>query len=830
MIPARIIIKTIKCALYSGEILVLGIALMIATAAISTITLFNSRIDAALLDNRADLLGAQLVIIGNQALPNAVIKKANDHHLTLTKKTNFLSMVTANKKLKLANIMAATQHYPLFGTIKTKSGIESPPLASEGPKPGFAYVDSRLLAQLNLTIGQSITIGYTDFIAQKLLVSLPSPAITMINIAPRVLINAHDLKKTGVIKPGSRVQYEWFFTGTTDNINLFSSWLNSSLDRQYNIISSTQQTGSIQEFSKTSTRFMNLAALASILFAGIALVMSTSWFFTRQQTFIALLRTFGTPFSSIRNLYLFVLIIIALFSIGSGMVIGVLIQGTFVNWLVLSFDSPLPPPAYRSLWLSIATGFLLLIGFALPRIMIINTIKPISLFRGKTLALKGNNLLLYSSACLSTIFLLMIYTNDIELTLTVSLLILLSGGLFWILATLLKYVSGRLSGYCKGGIQLALIAFRQQSGAMRGQLLAFSLVIMVAVFIGTLQHGIIKSWLKQLPANTPNYFLMNIAPNQVQPFKAMLSSLKLSNSTLYPVVRARLIALNNKPILSTVPPAAKNSNALYRALNLSSATALPYENKIIKGRWLNNKAPGHNPEVSVDAELAVTLNWKIGDILTLKSGTQWLKATITSTRAINWNTFTPNFYLLFNPKTLRNYPQTYMTSLYIASSETEKLLKIITQFPNISVFDISAILNQVQDMLTKLSQVIILMLFFVLLSGVAILISASQHAFYENKQRIALLRAFGAQKRTILVSTFGHYLILGLACGIIGTTCANIGASVLAQMVFKVNYYPSLIASLLWPLAGMSIVTLFGIIANFKLFKASPTILLSRLF
>ena len=822
-------IKIFKNALSSGELFVLVFSLIIATASITTITLFNSRIDNSLVQSTAKSLGADIVIVSGQALPNKVMVRAKELNLKFAKKTNFLSMVVKGKQLTLASVMAATKSYPLRGDIKLKNARHGSIMKGHVPSRGKASIEPRMLSQLKLKLGQTITIGNASFIANSILAELPSPTMSLVNFAPRILINAADLPKTQVIQPGSHVHYEWFFTGKPTDIKLFTQTLKQTLDRQYRFIDTNSPSGNTAELLKTASRYMKLAALISIVFAGIAIMMSTSWFFRRQQTLIALLRTFGTPYKTIRTLYFLLLSMVAIISIFFGLIIGQLMQGFLVDIIFGTFDQRMPSADYSSLWLSIITGILLLIGFSLPNILLIHSIKPILLFRHDLPTLNTNKLLFYLSASICIIALLILYTKDIMFAIFIIGLMALGTAFFWLVGYIVFHFAREIAHATKRSLKLALISFTREKGAVRAQLLAFSLVITMIIFVSVLQQDIVRSWIKKIPKNTPNTFLLNIAPNQVQAFMKTTKSLELKLSPLYPVVRARLVALNDQPILKAIPNSAKNNNALYRDLNLSWTSTLPEGNKIIVGSWFSPKNVSTAIETSVEAGVAKSLGLKLGDRLTLKNGPQLIHATITSIRSVNWNTLTPNFFLLFSANALKAYPHTFMTSLYLDGANQEALSKIISQFPNISVFDISAILNQVQHLLTKLNQAILILLIFVLLSGLAILASASQRAFYENKQQLALLRTFGASKRILLLSTLGQYLILGLVSGLIGTVCANIGASIVAQVLFKITYHGSLLTFIGGPIFGMIIITLFGLMLNIKLFNIPPTILLRRL-
>lgn len=820
--------KIFKNARSAGELWVLFFALAISITAISTITLFNSRISQSISQNTAERIGAELIISAGKPLPMAITKRAKSLGLAMATKTNFLSMATHNTQFKLTSVMAATENYPLRGQIKIKTDAIAQNTDAAVPDLGNAYIEPRLLTSLNLTLGKTITIGQANFTITGLLVSAPSPSASLINFAPRILINAKDLAKTQVIKPGSRVQYQWFFTGKPAALSAFQQTAATTLDRQYRVITTSTSRQDTDDFLNTATRFMNLSAMVSILFAGIAMIMSTNWFFQRQQPFIALLRTFGTAFKAIRLLYFYLLLSVGVLATLTGLLLGYLIQGVLIDILFSVFNETIAPATLDSLWLSIATGILLLTGFSLPHLLLIKTIQPMSLFQKRQHNI-NRPLLFATIAAVSVIALLLLYTQDIWLTMISLLFVLGCIALFWFIGLGLNLLLRQIAPHTSGAIKLALLRFTQSKGAIKSQLLAFTLVITFGVFINSMQQDIIKSWQQALPKDTPQAFLVNISPAQKNDFERTLVSLKIPPTVLYPVLRARLIAINDKPLLSVIPAQAKNNNVLFRDLNLSWTNTLPKSNALTAGAWFKKNKSHSKNEVSIDADLAKNLALLLGDALTFSNGATSITATITSFRRIDWNSFSPNFYFLFPQKTLSAFPHTYMTSVYFGQNKPEKLNRLIRAFPNVSIYDISEILNQVNAILSKLNQAILVLLGFIVLAGVAILISANQRAAFETKQQLALLRTFGASKTKLYVSILGQYALLGFISGLVGTVAANIGAIAFGELAFNISYHVNITSIIVIPLISALLVALFSLALNRKILKTPPHTLLSIL-
>ena len=123
-----------------------------------------------------------------------------------------------------------------------------------------------------------------------------------------------------------------------------------------------------------------------------------------------------------------------------------------------------------------------------------------------------------------------------------------------------------------------------------GQILAFSITLVAMVLSFTVRTDLINDWHKQLPANAPNHFALNIFPDQQQSFQQDLQQQQINGSQFYPVVRGRLVAINNTPVQQIVSKDSQGENATHRELSLTWTKDLPEDNKITAGSWWQDDA------------------------------------------------------------------------------------------------------------------------------------------------------------------------------------------------------------------------------------------------
>lgn len=102
---------------------------------------------------------------------------------------------------------------------------------------------------------------------------------------------------------------------------------------------------------------------------------------------------------------------------------------------------------------------------------------------------------------------------------------------------------------------------------------------MLLALLLVLCGDLIDSWQQQLPPESPNYFLINIASEQVAPLKAFLSEHQVIPQTFYPVVWVQLTKINSSPTEG------QQDNPLNRKLNLTWQDTRPAHNPPVASHW-----------------------------------------------------------------------------------------------------------------------------------------------------------------------------------------------------------------------------------------------------
>jgi len=353
------------------------------------------------------------------------------------------------------------------------------------------------------------------------------------------------------------------------------------------------------------------------------------------------------------------------------------------------------------------------------------------------------------------------------------------------------YALVRLTGKLRGGVGIAwrygLANVSRRGGASVVQIVAFGLGLMMLLLLAVVRGDLLRDWRRSLPANVPNNFLVNISPDERAPLADFLKAHGFGEPAMYPMVRARMTAVNGVPSESIKLKGDRGRGFLEREQNLTWASALMPDNQLIAGQWWTADQMG-KPLVSISTEYQEALGLKIGDELKFDVAGESLTARVASIRKIRWDSFRPNFFLVFPPGLLDGAAGTYMTSVFLTPAQRPALVDLVKQFPTVSVFDVDAILKQIRDIMDRASLAVQYVFLFTLAAGIVVLLAAVQATRDERRYESAMLRTLGASRMTVLQGVAAEFSALGFLAG----TLAAVGASgvgwILARRLFSLEY------------------------------------------
>ena len=773
-----------------GELKVLVVALIIAVASMTSIGMFTQRINNAMTDQAGQFLGADLLLRSPQSINNNIIDQAKRSGLKTTSSLSFSSVIVAHDEFQLTHIKAVDQHYPLLSQIKTsKTQYGAEQSVNYGPPAGEVWLAPRLFSLMDLKLNDEIELGETQLKVTAVLKHDPGQASSFMSIAPRLLMNILDVDKTGIIQPGSRVTYLAGFSGEFSDRQRFEKWLVPQLTTSQKLVGGTEGSQAINSAMQKAEQYLALASMLSVMLSGIAIAMTANRYGQRHFDQSALMRCMGASQKTIIQIFSLQLLILGLLGSLIGCFAGYLAQEGLVVLLKEFLSPELPAPGLYPVFTGLVSGFVTLTGFSLPALLRLKSVPPLRVLRKDITPLPVSSLFVYGLAVSSMVGLMWWQSGQLLLTLLVVVGVVFSVSILLLLTLLLMQVSKIiirfLSGPWKTGLQ-QIIRHRKENQL---QMLAFGLSLMILMTIFLLRTDLIARWQAQLPDDAPNHFVVNIQKNEVNAVKQFFSDRSVKTEGLYPMVRGRITEINNMAVLDAVPDKSKLDESLKRELNLSWGTELQSNNKLLKGRWWGEQDAG-KLHISIEQGLAKRLQVEIGDSLTFKIAEQSIRASIQSIRSVQWDSFQPNFYIIFPEEVIDYFPVSYISSFYIDESKKSLLNDLVKSFPTLTVLEIDAIMEQVKSIMEQVTAAVEYVMLFVLLAGMMVLIASMQSSMDERVHAAVIMRTLGAKKSFLSRSQFSEFSMLGLFSGLLAIAGTEMIAYLLYTYVFDLHFEP----------------------------------------
>lgn len=813
----------------SGELRLIGVSILIAVACLTSVAFFTDRVKRATELQASELLAADLVLVSSKKIDDIYIEQARTLNLTYSLNESFRSVALKDERLELAEVKAVDGRYPIRGQLRIADALFGAESVTENvPQPGAVWLDSRLLQSLQARPGDTIGLGAATLRVAKIITYEPDRGGDLFNIAPRLLMNRADLPASKLILPGSRVQYRLLLGGDAASLEQYRQAIKNIENEHLRVDGIRDARPEIRTALERAEQFLGLAALVSVALAGLAIAMSAGRYAGRHYDHCAILRCLGLKQRQITRLYLLQLIMLGLLFSLPGCALGYLAQEGLNRLLAGMISESLPRPSLWPVFTGLAAGLVTVLAFALPQLLRLARVPPLRVLRRDLTPLPLNNYLIYALAAGALLLLSPWQSGSVRLTLYTLAGLFLTALVLAVAAKfmlrLLKYLQPGLTSAARHG--LANLTRRSHQGV--AQIIGIGIGVTVMLLLTLIRTDLLEGWQNRLPPQTPNYFLINIQPDQVDDLRAFLSGALGKEIKLYPMIRGRLTHINNRRLDPEAFNDPRARRLAAREFNLSYADKPQADNELISGRWWGAEA-AHNPYFSVEEGIAETLGIKQGDRLRYSIGGQELTAEVLNLRRVEWDSFNVNFFVVANTEAMRGYPGAFISSFYLPGAERPLLIRLVRQFPSVTILDIDALLKQVRIIMDQVVRTVEFVFIFTLLTGVAVLFAALQTTHDERGHEAALMSALGARRRQILAGLTAEFVCLGLLTGLLSALAASAIALILAKFVFNIEAVINPVIWLVAPLSCCLIIVLAGLLGTRKALSSSPMTVLRRL-
>ncbi|RVU85822.1 FtsX-like permease family protein [Leucothrix sargassi] len=800
-----------------AEMRLLFLALLVSVTAVTSVNFFTDRTERSMLQQATKLLGADVIVRSSRPLDEAYLTQAEELGLQHAEMISFNSVVSVGDSLQLSQIKAVSSSFPLRGSVETSAQLDGIASATtlEALQSGQAWAESSLFSALEITPQSEVRIGRSLFTLDKVLLKTPDQSGSVFQFSPQVLMPLADLPATGLLTPGSRARFSYLFAGNDQQVSEMTSWLKSRLATGERLETLEDGPPSVNRALERAQRFLNTAALLSVILAGAAIAL-TSYSFNRHETHtVAVLKTMGASRRRILFRYLSQLFLTSTVAALVGALLGFVIQAGLTYMLRDIIGSSLPAPSITPAITGLFTAWIKVLGFSSPQLVQLVNTSPVQIFQQQSLSYTNSWKFLLATVLAAIFTLMLIQTGDIRLAVFIFLGTLLAVVAFWLVS------AGLLKLLKRASTNTTVRTLANADHRLKVLIVVFGIGLFSLLLLTALRGDLLDRWQNSIPKDAPNNFLINIQPDQVDGLKTYLAEKQIS-ADLYPMIRGRLVAMKGKPVVLDDFKDPRSRRLLQREFNLSSTQDLPEANILLEGQWFaEDDTNGFSVEESVMERYGLAL----GDTMTFDIAGQTITQTITSTRRVNWDNLTPNFFVLAAPGSMDKLPQTFITSIFVPTGEDKLVPNLIKQYPSVSTIDISAIMQQVKELITKAAFAVQAIFAFTLIAGVVVLLAALQSQKAERRRELAILKTIGASRQQIKVSIIIEFLLVGAISGFLAGLFAMIASNLAAYVLFDLEPQLNISLMLIGMTAGALLVSIAGYLNLRPLLNVPPAIL-----
>jgi putative ABC transport system permease protein len=763
----------------AGELRLLAAALLIAVASVTSVGFFVDRIGRAMTRESHQLIGADLIVSADRPLPDAYAAAARDAGLSLATSAAFPSMVSLGDKAQLAGFKAVSPGYPLRGRLRAAPDRNMPDAPTrEIPAPGTVWLDEQLAASLAARPGDLLSVGDAKLRFERVLTLEPDRGVSFFAIAPRLLMNQADLDATGLIQVGSRVTWRLLVAGDEARIGAFGAGLRGRLERGQWIEEVSNARPELRATVERAQQFLGLVALLAVILAAVSIALGARRFTQRHLDGCAVLRSMGSPQSRLLALFGIEFALLGLTASAAGTVLGFAVHEALARLLGYLVAAQLPAATPEPALQGLATGTLLLLGFAMPPLVRLAGVPPVRVIRREIGEPRPAALLAYGAGGLALFVLVLWQARDLKLGLVASAGFAVALGISALLTWGVVKLLARLRG--EGGFswRYGVAAMSRRSLATVTQVVALSLGLAALLMLTITRGDLVDQWQARVSPQAPNRFVINLQPEQRTAFATTFTEAGLPAPEVYPMVRGRLLAVNGVPMSPQAFNDDRARRLVDREFNLSYMTERPAHNRQGAGRWFDARDLREGA-LSVEEGIMKTLGLKLGDRLTYEVGGRRFEAPIVGVRKLDWDSMRANFFVIATPGLLDGMPQTFMTAFHLPAGQTAFTSQLVARMPNLTVVDVEALIRQVRSVIDQVVAAVQFIFVFTLAAGLTVLYAALTASQDERVRETGIMRALGATAAQLKRAQWTEFLLTGALAGLFASAIAfGVGAAV----------------------------------------------------
>jgi putative ABC transport system permease protein len=816
-------------------------SIALGVAALVAIDSFADNLTRSVREQSRTLLGGDVSLTTRAEMTPAadsLVDSLGRSGMTVARIAEFPSMaaITQTGNTRLVQVRGISDTYPLYGEVVTENRAAFARVKREHA----AVVDPSLLIQLNARVGDSVSLGYATFVIAGTLTQVPGDAGLASLVGPRVFIADKWLDETRLLSFGARASYETLLKLPTGmDATAWAKASKPTLEKlKLRVRTAAESEASVSDAINTLGNFLGLVGLVALLLGGIGVASGVHAFIRRKQETIAVLRCLGATSGQVLFIYGLQAASMGLVGAAVGALLGVAIQlalpGLVREMLPVDVNVSLSPIAIAS---GLGVGVWVALSFAMRPLVGARNISPLQVLRADASANAAvvwykdwRGLLVTAGIAASVVALAIVRSGRVRDGIAISVAIAFVLGLLLTSASLLMWIARKaLRAGWPYVMRQGVANLYRPSNQTRSVVLSLGFGAFLVSTLYLLQTTLLSRFAVDAAASGGNVLFYDVQKDQGPSMDTLVTGAGHTLVQRVPIVTMRITEVKGVPVKTAQTAAEKLKKAPWvftREYRSTYRDTLVKSEELTAGKWFTtaHAAPAGVTRISIDQSVADDLMVGIGDAVTWNVQGAIVKTVISSFRKVNFARFEPNFFVVFEPKALRDAPQQYAVIANVKGDAAVAALQrdVVRRYPNISSLDISLITKTITNILEKVSTAIRFMALFALIMGVPVLISAVAATRRERLREGVLLKVLGATRAQIARIMISEYTVLGLLGALAGMLLGIGGAWALAKFTFKVPFVMN------WPpalaIAGLLLVItmLVGLLTGREVFRETP--------
>ncbi|WP_070966276.1 ABC transporter permease [Vibrio sonorensis] len=773
-----------------GQLWPVSIALTLIIACIFALTALAARMEQVVVKQGKDALTADTLFTSSNPIPDVLLKGVEKRDLDVSTQTRFATMAFSDASMKLVTVKAVDSQFPLRGELRLSDGKR----LQTSVKRNELWLDERLFSDLNVAVGDAVTIGDADFVISGKVLEEPGLSFNPFQQMPSVYIHLDSIKETGAIQEGSRVRYNLYINAEQSQVEALKELYELTPSDRWRDENSASRTNDV--FQRTQ-QYLSLSVAIVVIMAATTLVLTCQHYVSTRAKTIAMLKSLGASRAWLGRWLTTQVTILISAAVVVGLIVGFGLENLLRIPLKDMLPDPLPSYGAQPFLYSIFTTLLIAIpALGIPLLNLLS-VSAVNVLQPDASNSKKRYLWLL---LFPVVALVVLYWDNVLVWMVLGGIVLL----FVVLAGLSVSISAAIARLpLSTAFKLAISRINRTPLATGLQFGALALSLMLLAIMWLVRTDLLADWQRTLPENAPNAFALNIAPYEKEAYLNVIDENNIERSEAYPIVRGRLTQINGEEAKSRAT-GEEASDALRRELNFTWGEGIPDYNEVLSGAWTTDDG------VSVESDIASELGLTLGDTLEFVINSQTVSAKVNSIRKVEWRDMKPNFYFIFTPDVLKGLPSTYLVSFRVSDQHDDVLRSLSRQHPTVSLMDIRAMGEKIQELLSQIVWAITLLAALGVVAGLLLIFTLLRLSLSQRMQEIQLYRTLGASRKRVTNTIWAEYGLMAVIAGLVATLGSELVVAALMMYGFELD--PRWHVSLWVGLPLLTLCTLFLVV------------------